>query len=568
MKKIMLTLAIVFTILLPLSKTKALTGEDAYKAIVKIYTYYEGSDYSLTAVSTGSGVFITSDGMILTNNHVVAIKDGFDNELPAAYKICATAIPTEEPDCRFSADLIAKDEDKDIALLKIKNISLTNISNFDYLNRPSVGNYKDGDVVQALGYPSSGGETITGTIGTISGSLDKYGLSWIKTSALVSFGSSGGALIDLEGNLLGITSQVYSDLGYAINITSLNNWIADNLAKPAIISSLQNRMNNLIIEQDSLKSSSIFVNDLPSIIVNSPHGWEIKHEAENYAQFKNKENLKGGIITVNWAATDTNFAPMLDISAKYMTMVDDYFLVGKTKINGIEGRKLIKKVDNEEVAIILLPSKNYAVKIAYYYGEKQVDKEMIDRVLSGIKLSDANNKFKEKKSYENKTPFFKFSAKNDWVLMGKNMMSNPIVGQKKSVPAVGYSFYVTKLTDNMKQMDNKSYFDYIKNDEFIKVYYEDLFDFEAERYGQSLKYKINNELNNAIFYKYKFKDKNDGNKCKFYAAGYRILMKDYVLTMEFTYIGDSQKQFENNLADFNRNVLSALTLKQPSSVKK
>ena len=568
MKKIFFVLAVSLAIFLPFNKTEAITGDDAYKAVVKIYTYYEDSNFYLSAYSTGSGVLISGDGLILTNNHVVDLRDNFNDPLPVAFKVCLTTTTTDEPDCRFSADLVDSDEEKDIALLKIKNIGLTNLTSFEYLRRPATMNYKDGDVVLALGYPSSGGETITGTYGTISGNLEKYGTSWIKTSALVSFGSSGGALVDMEGNLLGITTAVNSDLGYAINIVTLSDWINSGSVKPAKKASLEKKMKEMIIKEDSLKNADSFSNNLPSIKIFNPKDWKIKYENENIVSFTNKNNIQGGGFTVSWNPTDTYMAPMLDVSAKGLALTGNYFLVGKTKISGIEGRKLIQTIgDGEEISLVMIPSKNYFIDVVYYYGQKNVDKAVIDEAISKIVISDANNKFKEVKNYEHKKPYFKLSLKNNWSLIAKNSVAEPLSGQRLSVPEIGFTVYVDKLSDNMKKMNNQNYFDYIKNEERIKSDFESHYGLEAERYFLSTKYKASNELNNIIFYKYKFKDKIDKKQIKAYAAGYRFIKGDYAFVVEFSYLGEDQKVFEKNLKDFERDVLKGMTLKAPASKK-
>ena len=155
----------------------------------------------------GSGVVIDADGDVLTNNHVV---EGA-NQL-------AVALPdgTLRP-----ANLVGVDPDSDLALLKVDAAGLQPIA---------IGDVKTlavGDVVLALGNPLGVGQTVTQ--GIVS-ALGRKGIginpieNFIQTDASINPGNSGGALIDVEGNLVGINSAILSrgggseGIGFAIPV--------------------------------------------------------------------------------------------------------------------------------------------------------------------------------------------------------------------------------------------------------------------------------------------------------------------------------------------------------------
>lgn len=152
-------------------------------------------------VGTGSGVIISSDGYIITNNHVV--KD-------------AKSISVTLNDKRkFSAELIGTDPLTDLAVIKIeaKNLTPAYLGNSD--------NIKVGQWVLAIGNPL--GLTSTVTAGIISaigrGGLrliqDSYGIEdFIQTDAAINPGNSGGALVDLNGAVIGINTAIASRTGY------------------------------------------------------------------------------------------------------------------------------------------------------------------------------------------------------------------------------------------------------------------------------------------------------------------------------------------------------------------
>ena len=161
----------------------------------------------------GSGVIISSDGYILTANHVV---NGADE-----VKIAITGSKKE-----YDAKIIGTDPDTDVAVLKIdaNNLPAITLGNSDQL--------EVGDIVLAIGNPfdiSQPGQTPTVTMGIVS-ALGRSGLgfngyeNFIQTDAAINPGNSGGALVDAEGRLIGIntaietSSQGSEGIGFAVPI--------------------------------------------------------------------------------------------------------------------------------------------------------------------------------------------------------------------------------------------------------------------------------------------------------------------------------------------------------------
>lgn len=149
----------------------------------------------------GSGVIVTSDGYILTNNHVI---EGADE------------IVTLLQDGREAhAKLIGTDPESDLAVLKIELPNLTIAT----LGNPT--NTLVGDVVLAIGNPFGVGQTVTQGIISATG---RYGLglntyeNFLQTDAAINPGNSGGALIDAYGNLLGINTAILDKTGYSVGI--------------------------------------------------------------------------------------------------------------------------------------------------------------------------------------------------------------------------------------------------------------------------------------------------------------------------------------------------------------
>ena len=151
--------------------------------------------------SLGSGVIASSDGYVLTNHHVIK---GADEILVALHDGRETL-----------AKVIGNDPESDLAVLKIALDDIT-AAPFGDASRLRVG-----DIVLAIGNPYGFGQTVTQ--GIVS-ALGRYGLNintyenFIQTDAAINPGNSGGALIDINGNLVGINSAIYSKTGGAQGI--------------------------------------------------------------------------------------------------------------------------------------------------------------------------------------------------------------------------------------------------------------------------------------------------------------------------------------------------------------
>lgn len=151
--------------------------------------------------SLGSGVIVSEQGLILTNDHVVASADEIEVALADGRKL--------------SAKVVGTDPDTDLAVLKVEADNLPAIT-FAASEKVHVG-----DVVLAIGNPFGVGQTVTQGIVSALGrnhlGINTYE-NFIQTDASINPGNSGGALIDAEGNLVGINSAIYSRSGGSMGI--------------------------------------------------------------------------------------------------------------------------------------------------------------------------------------------------------------------------------------------------------------------------------------------------------------------------------------------------------------
>ena len=160
--------------------------------------FYEEENEIPERIGTGSGVIVSPDGYIITNNHVI---DGY-SEIEI----------TTNNNKSYKASLIGTDPGTDIAVLKINADSM-----LPYISFGDSDNTKIGEWVLAVGNPFNLNSTVTaGIISAKSRDLNKYdnkNESYIQTDAAVNKGNSGGALVNTNGQLIGINTAISSVTG-------------------------------------------------------------------------------------------------------------------------------------------------------------------------------------------------------------------------------------------------------------------------------------------------------------------------------------------------------------------
>ena len=168
-------------------------AEKALSSVVNIFISNRGINRAKNAV--GSGVIFSKEGHIVTNTHILTN---------------ASSVFVEFNDGEIAeAILIGADKYSDIAVLKI-----TGFENLNPIDSAESSNIRVGDEVLAIGNPFGVGKTVTS--GIISATGRDYGnpyLELLQTDAAINPGNSGGALLNEEGNLIGINSSIYSKTG-------------------------------------------------------------------------------------------------------------------------------------------------------------------------------------------------------------------------------------------------------------------------------------------------------------------------------------------------------------------
>ena len=188
--------------------------------VTSMFSIFGGNQTS-TATATGSGIIISDDGYILTNNHVVS-----SSEAEAYYQVSeATKITVTlfNDDTQYDAKIVGTDEETDLAVIKIDATGLTKA---EFADSDSI---KVGEFAMAVGSPLGLQSTITcGVVSAVNREVtDTDGKTYtlIQTDAAINAGNSGGALVNGEGKVIGVntlklTGNDVEGMGFAIPINS------------------------------------------------------------------------------------------------------------------------------------------------------------------------------------------------------------------------------------------------------------------------------------------------------------------------------------------------------------
>lgn len=184
-----------------------------------------GLDPDGNGLCSGSGTFVSTQGMILTNAHVVTRDSVCDFD---SLGIAVTSDSGRPPDLLYGAELLAVDNDLDLAVLMVGeplDDGAVGMSEFPAMTLGDSDELMIGDDLRILGYPEIGGETITFTNGSVSGFTAQAGIgdrALIKTDATIAGGNSGGAAVDNDGSLIGIPTKARaSESGPAVDCRPL-----------------------------------------------------------------------------------------------------------------------------------------------------------------------------------------------------------------------------------------------------------------------------------------------------------------------------------------------------------
>jgi len=184
-----------------------------------------GKSSSSTATASGSGIIISEDGYILTNNHVISstTSSSSDNSYYQISEASKLTVTLFNDSTEYEAKIIGKDEQTDLAVIKIEK---TGLSKAEFADSDSI---KVGEFAMAVGNPIGMQSSVTcGIVSAVNRQVtdsDRKQYTLIQTDAAINSGNSGGALVNSEGKVIGINTLKLSGtgiegMGFAIPINS------------------------------------------------------------------------------------------------------------------------------------------------------------------------------------------------------------------------------------------------------------------------------------------------------------------------------------------------------------
>jgi len=219
-------------------------------------TFGSSPSQSTLQIALGSGVIVRPDGTILTNYHVITAAEAITVELADQRMVDATVVGSDPP--------------SDLALLKIeaKNLAAVKLGDSDRV--------RVGDIALAIGNPLGVGQTVTAGIISAKGRSTGLGNGsyedFLQTDASINQGNSGGALINIDGELIGINSQILSNSGASIGIGfAIPSNMARNVMEQLIKSGRvrRSRLGVAIQPMSRNQAASIGLSDQHGMIINN-----------------------------------------------------------------------------------------------------------------------------------------------------------------------------------------------------------------------------------------------------------------------------------------------------------
>ncbi len=346
------------------SQVKLTASEIAEKVSPSVF-YIEVSDQRKNAVASGSGFFITADGVAVTNYHV--IEDTYSAQI------------TMTNGNKFNVDqVIAFDRDLDIAIIRISQTSSNGkkVVGFPNVKMADSDNIKAGQTIYALGSPAGLQNTISnGIISNINRQMD--GNSFIQITAAISHGSSGGALVNEYGEVIGITSAGIEDaenIGFAIPVNMIRNFDLNVQGIPYNEFSAEDNKITLELSEENI---SLSAGETKEILVRA----------------EGKGNW-----SIYWDTRQKNI-----VACEWLGWVDEQNSVCKLKITGLrEGTATVKIYTSldfvgKNITVNVTSSKNGNTQSDEYYNSSKVNVPTFTAI-TGVKLIE-HKKFEEDDAY-------------------------------------------------------------------------------------------------------------------------------------------------------------------------
>lgn len=398
-------------------------------AIVSVDILNNGEAY---AVAQGSGTLIEEEGLVLSNAHVIWNEE--KSRPFHAFAVCVTRDPKEPVECDYTADLKRYDREIDLSLLQINDEDVfgANKPSFPFLNYDHGSEIKEGDTVETVGYPGSGGDTINFTAGQVSGFETTAGFEYLKIDADIDAGNSGGTMLDGEGNFIGIPTYVsiyYDTIGRALNISEAKAWIESDRGD---LGNTRSEDTSILVESlkrfnEVKESNQVEIMAYPQASLTLPSNWVLQSlSSKGFSAYEEDASvptfiefsiepylyeLEGGL----WNAIDQEIRLEDDLDYEFKEELgydfkEEFELLGKT------GLHFGDDYDTYESHNIIVPY-GYVILSIYYEldaGREQEQQAVIDGILESLKLDQPEKDHADTKMLEGDRIPFTLEVPSNW----------------------------------------------------------------------------------------------------------------------------------------------------------
>ncbi len=226
-----------------------------------VYKMFGMQENTSTATATGSGIIISDNGYILTNNHVVSTNSNSNNSFYQVSEASKLTVTLFNDATEYEAKIVGKDEQTDLAVIKIEK---TGLPKAEFADSDSI---KVGEFAMAVGNPIGMQSSVTsGIVSAVNREvIDSDGKKFIliQTDAAINAGNSGGALVNSEGKVIGINTLKMAGngiegMGFAIPINSTTD-ITSQLIQYSKVKRPYIGIRGMDLDEETAKSNNLVV---------------------------------------------------------------------------------------------------------------------------------------------------------------------------------------------------------------------------------------------------------------------------------------------------------------------
>jgi hypothetical protein len=297
---------------------------------------------------------IDGKGHLLTNNHVV--DNGFGGTLDG-FVVCVSNSVNERPDCHYTASLVSRDIERDIALLRLDGTDIfgNSVDKDSFATLPLAYDYVpvSQEQVVAIGYPWVGADTITQTVGVVAGTQEYNDVTYVKTDALIAGGNSGGPLIK-DGEVIGVNTfglGYEGSIGFALLISEAQEFIETNIEYDAIPGFDLEVFHNYLATLEQINNGEMLEDDFFSLDLGD--GYRVtEYEPESlvvsYQALPDQTNIQAFMM-------QRFRTPTLDTPEKFKYYLEQYGLYSSSRekmkevtVGGIQMYDIFEQTDPSE----------------------------------------------------------------------------------------------------------------------------------------------------------------------------------------------------------------------------